>query len=370
MSTLNYKFFGVALDPIDMSHHMAVKHAYLNALVAGTVPKPNFLDPYDALTSHLQDLFASQCFTKAGRVPVDSWLTPKPNVEDAPLVNADSYAAFVDSGGIRAYTEIVEHFVLKRILPERPIMLGVDHSSTGGVLKALSKEYGPESITLIILDSHFDASYIKTRKDLFEYAKDMGAPEIVGISPLIEVASSLEKKVPESYNCGSFLRYLLDEAVILPENMKIIGVSDYPGEKMREIDDPRVKNYVKFYESFEDKGITFVSKETLKSHGVARALKPVLKDVKKSYVYISLDVDIGSLNGVYAARFMNVIGLSLEDIYAITQLIKRTLRQPSLHLLGFDIMEIDVHLAGVRLKDGTIDRTYEMADKFVRLLVD
>ena len=370
VNLLNNKFFGVALDPDDTSRKLAIKHAYLNALLAGTVPYPDFLDPYDALTYSLQDLFMSPCFIKTGRVLVDSWLTPKPKVEDVLLVNADNYAAFVDSGGCGAYEEIVKHFVMKKIFPERPIMFGVDHSSTGGVLKALSKEYGSENITMIILDSHFDASYTKMRMDLFEYAKEKGTPEILGISPLIEDVSILEQEVPESYNCGSFLRYLIDEAVILPENLKVIGVSDYPNEKMRKINDHRVKNYVELYESFEDKGVTFAPKETFKRIGVTRALKPILNEMEKTHVYISLDVDIGSLNGVYAARFMNVIGLSLEDIYEISRLIKQALKQQKLLLLGFDIMEIDVHLAGAQLKDGTIDKTYEMADNFVRFLLD
>ena len=47
--------------------------------------------------------------------------------------------------------------------PVMPVMLGVDHSATGGVVSALSEKLGPENMSVVVLDQHFDGFPVSLR---------------------------------------------------------------------------------------------------------------------------------------------------------------------------------------------------------------
>jgi arginase family enzyme len=130
--------------------------------------------------------------------------------------------AFIDSDGCREYAEKVESFLRETILPGIPIMLGVDHSLTGGCVKALTREYDSVNLALIILDSHFDAIIPSVRCGLIQY--DVETNPISPFSP----SDPYVKGRLDSYNADSFIYYLVKERVLPPENILVLGVSDYP----------------------------------------------------------------------------------------------------------------------------------------------
>lgn len=359
-------FFGVPLDPDDREERCLIKRAYVYALIRGHIPIPNFLTPYEALMHHLHEIFVNPKFVRLGEIPIESWLRPKPSFRDLPMINSDAFSAFLAADCCRDYAEIVNMFVRRRVLPNRFVMIGVDHSSTGGCLKALSSFYGAENLGVIILDSHFDAFHVRLRKSLFSYAKEHSIPIIMPCADNLE--SVLEPDLPETYNSGSFLRYLLEEKIILPENVIVVGVSDYPSEDLEKVNDERVKRWVNEYKRFEEEGVTFLPRMRLKKEGLG-PLKAFLGNLRKPYVYVSLDVDVMSFRGVYAARVLNTMGLEPNEVYGVIEIIEEYVVKKGIELIGLDLMEIDVHAANAHLKNGVMDRTYDISKTIIKKMV-
>ncbi|MBS7604938.1 MAG: arginase family protein [Candidatus Bathyarchaeia archaeon] len=360
-------FFGVPLDPDDREERCLIKRAYIYALIRGHVPTPNFLTPYEALMHYLQEIFVDPKFVKLGEIPVESWLRPKPSFRDLSMINPDTFSAFLAADCCRDYAEMVNIFVRRKVLPNKFVMIGVDHSSTGGCLKALTSFYGVEKIGVIILDSHFDAFHAKLGKSLFTYIKEHGIPAFMPHTNNFE--GLLELDAPETYNSGSFLRYLLEERVILPENVIVIGVADYPSKGLEEIEDERVKKWVSEYRRFEREGVLILPRTRLKREGM-NPLKMALNSLRTPFIYISLDIDVMSFREVYAARILNTIGLDPNEVYEILEIIKKYIIKKGIELVGFDLMEIDVHAANAHLKNGIVDRTYDISKVVIRKIID
>lgn len=361
-------FFGVPFDPDDREERCLIKRAYIYALTRGHIPMPNFLTPYEALIHYLNDIFMDKRFIKLGEIPIESWLRPKPSPKDLPMINPEAFSAFLAADCCRDYAEIVNMFVRRKVLPNKFVMIGVDHSSTGGCLKALSSFYGAENLGVIILDSHFDALHIGLRKSLFSYAREHNVPIIMPSPSANCLESSLDSDFPETYNSGSFLRYLLEEKIILPENLMVVGVSDYPSKDLEKIDDERIKRWVDEYKRFEDEGVTFLPRNRLREEGLG-PLKTFLGKLRKSYVYVSLDIDVMSFRGVYAARVLNAIGLEPDEVYGVIETIERYVTNKEVELVGFDLMEIDVHSANAHLKNGVVDKTYDISKTIIKRMV-
>lgn len=360
-------FFGVPLDPDDREERCLVKRAYIYALIRGHVPTPNFLTPYEALVHHLQEIFANPKFVKLGEVPVESWLRPKPSPSDLSMVNPDVFSAFLAAGCCRDYAEMVNVFVKRKVLPNKFIMIGVDHSSTGGCLEALTSFYGADKVGVIILDAHFDAFHAKLGKNLLAYIKEHNISTFMPSTNNLE--GLLESDVPETYNSGNFLRYLLEEKVVLPENVIAVGVTDYPDEEIEKIEDERIKRWVNEYKRFEKEGVTFLPRKKLRKEGMG-SLKMILNDLRTPFLYISLDIDVMSFKGVYAARILNTIGLEPNEVYEILETTKKYVVKKGVELVGFDLMEIDVHVANTHLKNGIVDRTYDISKVIIKKIID
>ena len=171
--------------------------------------------------------------------------------------------------------------------------------------------------------------------------------------------------IQESYNCATWLKYMLDEGVVRPDRLIVFGISDYPTAAMRQ--DPRLSRYVGAYRAFEEAGVTFVTKEEIRQKGVRGALAPLLNEMAADRLYVSLDADIGSLDAVHAARFMNVVGLSSEELFEIARVLEETLREKE--LIGLDVCGIETFLLGRKFPNGTTDRTLERLSDFVRILL-
>ncbi|MHA2035957.1 MAG: arginase family protein [Promethearchaeota archaeon] len=360
------KVFGAALDATDFPLSLQIKQNYLNQLAQNLVIDPNFLDPYEGLLLYSRVLSKDK-YHKIGKFPIESWLTPKPNLEDLPLINQLEFQKFTRKGEIRNYSEKLENYVKKKILPDVPLMIGVDHSLTGGVLKALSHEHGPEDLLILIFDAHFDGLPANISLNITKYMKDH--PEEINplISEQIEIVNE-NSNIVDTYTCASFLSYLLKELVIIPENLIIFGCQDYPDAKFRSLRDPRIVEFVEFYDEMEQNGVKFIPKSERST--MIKKLSTFLKGTEKSKIYISFDTDVGALKEIIATRFRNAIGIDQMTILNAAKTIKNVINSKKIDLVGLDIMEIETFLLnGVFPKSGREDQTIKVVDNFLDVLI-
>ena len=356
------KVFGAALDATDFPLSLQIKLNYLNQLAQNFEIDPNFLDPYEAMLLNSRVLLKNN-YHKMGKFPIESWLTPKPNLEDLPLMNQLEFQKLSSEGIIRLYSEKLETYVKNNILPDIPLMIGVDHSLTGGMLNALSHEYGPEDLLILIFDAHFDGLPAKISLNIAKYMKDHPEETNPLISDQIETVNE-NFNIVDTYTCASFLFYLLKEKVIIPENLIIFGCQDYPDTKFRSLDDPRIVEFVEFYDEMEQRGVKFIPKSDTST--MIRKLSTVLKETEKSKMYISFDTDVGALREIIATRFRNAIGIDQTTIIDAAKIIKNVMNSKKIDLIGLDIMEIETHLLNkVFPKSGRKDQTIKVVDSFL-----
>ncbi len=355
--------FGVALDPTDDELKLEFKTILARDLAAG---RTRFRNPYEALTGVLQDLIARGLCEVSGEVEIPSWLTPTPNPSDLPLLTAENNLRFIDEGGCDEFAERVRGFPETRPARGIPAVIAVDHSMTGGALRALAREHGSSDMAVLVVDSHFDGLQLAERMELFRYGKETGSDDAEGPPADPSPDRWTEKyAAQESYNCATWLKHAVDDRVVKPDRLIVFGISDYPTEDMRQ--DPRLSRYVGAYRAFEEAGVTFVTKKEIRQKGVRGALGPLLNGMAADRLYVSLDADIGSLDAVYAARFMNVVGLSGEELCEIARVLEETLREKE--LIGLDVCGIETFLLGREFPNGSTDRTLERLSDFVRILL-
>ena len=362
------KVFGAALDPIDDPMKVLAKCSYINKLAQNIVdPERNFLDPYDGLLK-LSKVLNKEEYIKIGKFPIDTWLTPKPEIEDYPLVDPFKYQEYVNNGALRTLSKNLENFITEKILPDIPLMIGVDHSLTGGVLSALSKKYGPENVLIVMFDAHFDAIPASVSLDLVKYMQEHQKEIHVLSSGLLESMDVDNITLTNTYSCASFLDYLIQDKIILPQNLIVYGCQDYPNEEYFSIKDSRVKQFVDYYLSFEEKGVKIIPAMKNRNDMIEK-LKKSLENYTVPYIYISFDVDVGVFKEIIAARFMNVIGIEKESILNAVKVIKDYMISNKSELIGLDFLEIDTYVLGRELKkSGAKDRTAEVIDEFLEII--
>jgi len=356
--------FGVPLEPLPSMESLLIKKSYVRALTLGNMPQPDYRDPYDFLSNNLPEAVSGK-YRLLGEVSVPVWLQPKPKPIDTMNLTIDLFNEFIESGGCTTIAGKVHDFVNNNVLPMIPGMIGVDHSSTYGIISALTK-YSDEKLGLIVLDSHFDAVPVDLRHGLIDYAKETDLPGIpldVYSQDFQPVSFSGENEKSGALNAENFLLHLLDDKLIDPENLVMVGITDYPGSAFEESDDPRLRNYLNYFKSLEDSGTHFISKPILDEYGT-EPFEKALKHLKTKRVYISLDIDIGSLSSVYACRFLNTVGLSFHQIQAVFQSVFDFFSD-DLTLAGFDLMEIDIHKLGARIDSTHFDQTGEISRLFL-----
>jgi arginase family enzyme len=360
------KVFGAALDATDFPLSLQFKQIYLNQLAQNLVSAPNFLDPYEGLLLFSRVLSKDK-YCKIGKFTIESWLTPKPNPEDLSLMNQLEFQKFTSKGAIRIYSERLDNYVKNNILPDIPLMIGVDHSLTGGVLNALSNEFGPEDLLILIFDAHFDGLPANISLNIAKYMNQHPEEK----NPLIsEYINNINENfnIVDTYTCASFLFYLLEEKVIYPENLIIFGCQDYPDEKFRSLNDSRIVEFVEFYDKMEQKGIKFIPKSDTST--MISKLSIILKKIERSKIYISFDTDVGALREIIATRFRNAIGIDQTTILNAAKIIKNVIISKKIDLIGLDIMEIETHLLNkVFPKSGRNDQTVKVVDSFLDVLI-
>jgi arginase family enzyme len=337
------KLFGAALDPADDPWGLRLKQAWMTADPVALDGLAACRDPYDAVTGTLAGLLRERRIKPAGKVPLPAWLSPRPDPAVLPRVTAANMTVFFDSGELLEITRQIQFFVNDKILPAIPVMLGVDHSATAGVLAALSEKHGAENLGVLVLDQHFDALPLSVR--------------LAGLEP-----GAIPVGFSDSFCCGSFWAWLIDGGMVLPRNLAFIGVADYPAAG-----DPRREAYRRAYLDFESRGCRFFSLDRFR--GDYRAdLARFIEATAASEVYVSLDLDVASYAGSRAARYMDRPGLSGETVLATARAIAAAASRGRFHICGLDVMEFNMHFLGIETPDGVRDTTLDMVGGFLAAL--
>ena len=362
------KVFGAALDPIDDPSKVLAKCSYINRLAQNRIaPERDFLDPYEGVLKFSQVLKKEE-FIKIGKFPIETWLTPKPKIEDYQLLHPSKFQEFVNIGAVRDYSTNLENFVVEKVLSDIPLMIGVDHSLTGGVLSALSKKYGPENILIVVFDAHFDGIPSSISLNVAKYMQEHQEEIHVLLPEMFESMDINKITLDDTYSCASFLDYLIQDEIIYPQNLIIYGCQDYPSKELLSVEDLRVKQYVDYYLSFEEKGVKFIPGVS-NTNNMVEKLEESLENYKVPYIYISFDVDVGVFKDILAARFMNVIGIEKGLILNAAKVIKNFMVSKKCELIGIDFLEIDTYILGREFKkSGAKDRTVEVIDEFLEII--
>lgn len=334
---MTIKLFGAAVDVLDETAKIGLKLAYLDALKAGHLPDGLPADPYDAIVPLLTDMCDDKV-TPAGKLDLPGWIRPRPQTEDAPLVTPERYRDFIDSEAVIAYSDSCAQWVAQLAPTDVPCLILVDHALSAGPLTALSARFGPDDLAVVVLDSHFDAIPAPLR-----------APPGIAL--------------PDSglANCGSFLAALMEKNVMFPENLFIVGAADYPRKGV-------TAAYTKAYNAWLDRGVTVIPNDG-HAETIGDRLAAALKNHPARYLYVSLDADVGSLNGLNAVRFQDHLGLDEQTVLGLAKTLNRLLAAGHFELAGLDIAEVDVHLLGLTGPDGEVDRTDWICAEFIQLLL-
>lgn len=346
MRTISTAFFGSALDVLDQEEKIFVKQAYLTACERGLIQGPDYRDPYQGF---VEQKLLPEGVLLAGSAPVPSWLTCKPELSDYPKISQSSYQQFLEDNGCLSLGHDIKNFVINRIFPNRPALIGVDHSQTAGVILALGERYNPEDLGLIILDAHQDAIEEQFYHMLFQ-SKVNGSE-----------GKKLLDKNGCSFQCGNFVKYLVDQGQIKAENIIFIGLNDLPESLNPE--DPNMAQFMTAYKGLQNQGAKLISKDEIINQ--SGTLTAALKKLKTPYFYVSTDVDVGSLASIHAARFMHQIGVDEGAIYFILDSLESWATQAGSHCVGFDLMEMDIHLA-----DNPWDKTFKIGANILSRLTN
>jgi arginase family enzyme len=313
-------------------------------------------DPLEAVADILRTLVPEERWHRGGVIEVPPWLRPQPPADAMPQVDTAAFVAFIDRDGCRDMAARVEHFVRDTILPGIPCMVAVDHCLTGGVIRALAAHYGKENLTTVVLDSHTDAVPMSVLSAAVQYDIDTN-PD----SPHFKDDPFLYNRT-ESYNASSFIHHLLEEQVILPGNLMILGASDLPQKRAARIKDRRIADYVDVFGRLKRKGVKLVGKKDCQTKPTK--VKNLFRQIKTPYVYVSIDMDIGSRNAVEAVRFRDWKGLSANQIYGLAAALTGRLGK-GLELVGMDVTEFNARRAGQPGAAG-FDQTYEIAAELIK----
>lgn len=315
-------------------------------------------DPLDGVLEILRNKEYQFDFREAGKIEVPSWLLPNPAAEDRSSLTTKNFTAFIDKGGCLEMAQKVRSFVTGEILPSSgiPCLVGIDHSLTGGAYKAVSDYYGKENVSLLVIDTHTDAIPMSAHADAIQYDIDINP------SSVYDPKDPYLYDRPDSYNASSFLYHMLQSDDVIPQNLFIMGVSDYPEKKTFRIKDDRIQRYTSAFSSLKRKGCKIVTKKDCQ-FGFNK-LKTIISNISTAYVYISVDMDIGAANAVNGVRFLNWKGLDERMIFQLINEICEVFNR-NVKLAGMDIVEINPRKAGEQSHNGK-DKTYEIAAEIIK----
>ena len=343
------KVMGVGVDASDDPWTLQLKLAALNAQEKGL--ESLHVDPYDMIVPELLRLCDG--VEPVGKLPVPSWLSPRPKVSDAHLISKDHMGLFVSKGGMLKLANKVKRFTQEKVAPGYPIMLGVDHSATGGVISALSEALGPKNLAVLVLDQHFDGLPLSLRLDSAFQRHSSGAPFLH------------DTAYDNTYCCGNFWKHLIENRIVLPQNLFFIGVADYPDEKTP----PQWRRFRESYLEFEAQGCHFFPLKAFEGAYIDDLKEFIEKKIRAPQLYVSLDLDVGAYRCVHAARYMDRVGINREALMNVARITARNCRSGRFQLVGMDVMEFNIHFLRLETKDGMKDETVSIALDFIKELI-
>jgi len=294
------------------------------------------VDPYDVITPLL--MANSPDLRAGGKFILPGWLEPRPGGEALPLVNIEQYRDFIDRDEIAVFVTRCKKWIQETIFPDTPCMIAVDHAMTAAPIAALSEKIGSANLAVVIIDSHFDA-----------------------LPPHLRAPEDVAAPVCGTSNCGSFIASLVKQGIIEPENIYVVGVSDYPPE---DVTGP----YAIEYHALIKQGINIIPKST-EDNLIVRELSRALMKNNASHLYISLDADVGAYTCMNAVRFPDFKGLSKETILGVASVLRNIIQTGKFQLAGIDVAEIDVHLLGLPGPDGSLDQTENICAEFISAII-
>lgn len=345
-------FFGCPLDGDERHESIHEKLSLMG--IPGTVD-----DPYEGVMEMIRREVDPELWAEKGSLNVPSWLRPIPSSTDRERVTTEAFADFVDHGGFETYAQQVGDFIGTQILPDIPCMIAVDHSLTGGAFKKLVEVYEAKDVSLIVLDSHTDAFPMSVMAGMIQYDIDTNPDTVHDRDDPFLYGRR------DSYNASSFLYHLLTDEVLRPQNLYLIGISDFPPKHAFRIKDQRIRDYVNIFSELKGSGVTILTKNDFLIS--PSKIKNVLNHIKSPYVYISVDMDIGARNGVEGVRFLERQGLNERQIYRLVDFLRGALMK-GIRLAGMDLTEINPRRAGSRSSTGE-DKTYRIAANIIRRLL-
>lgn len=289
-------------------------------------------DPYASVMAYIREEVGTHLWEEIGSLDVPGWLRPIPPFRDRSSIVVDNFIDFIDRDGCRTLAQMIGNHVVERIFPNIPCMVAVDHALSGGVFQELRGLYAPEDLSLIVLDSHTDAIPAPILCEAIRYDIETNANSVhEGDDPFLTDR-------PDSFNASSFLHHLLGEHVIKPENLYIIGISDYPPGNAFRVKDPRIKRYTGIYSGLKKRGVKMITKKGLVAN--PSKVKAILRKIETPYVYVSIDMDVGAGNAVEAVRFCNWHGISQDQLYNLAGLIQGLISE-GIKLAGLDVTEFN-----------------------------
>ena len=344
-------FFGCPLDSDERDESVREKLSCI-----GTGQEED--DPYPFIMEFIRKEVYPSLWEEMGSLGVPEWLRPVPPLTEKAHINVDNFVSFIDNDGCRTFARMIAEHVVGEIYPDIPCMLTVDHSLTGGVFEKLVKLYTPEDLSLILLDSHTDALLPSILSGAIGYDIETNRNSVYDRNdPFLKDRS-------ESYNASSFLYHLLEEGLVEPSNLYIIGISDYPPKRSFRIKDQRIKQYVGLFSGLKKKGVKLITKKGLLSS--PSKVRAMLRGLNTPNLYVSIDMDIGAGNALDGVRFRNWQGINEKQIYSIADLLKEILSK-GIRLVGMDLAEFNPRRANPGYLTGN-DRTYRIASNLIRKL--
>lgn len=350
------RIFGAALDALSSLERVNLKGAYINHLRKTSLIGEGFEDPYDFIKTHVKrSLVLNNNIQWSGKIPIPSWLTPKPQKSDSQKLSIDKLNKFLESNGCWKYALRIADYINEGIYPDVPVMIGVDHSLTGGSIMALSEKI--PNLNVVILDAHFD---VMNNKGTYE--QDFPGGKAVFSS---HYDGKMRSEAPlDYYECGNFLDHLLKKQVIKPNNLWILGVQDEIFRELRGKSnntgqlDLNIISIRKWIEA----GVHVIFKHQVKSGN--------FKMVLSGPTYISIDVDVGSMTSVYSARFMNSYGLNKAEFSQLIQKVSRVIHTSNYPLVGLDVMEFDIYFLEAIKGEKIKNNTEEIISKIFKVFVN
>ncbi len=339
-------FFGCPLDCDERHEALQEKLSFLDR-------GQEAADPYEAVMTLVRSELDSSNWLEKGSLIIPAWLKPIPPAAEKEKLTSGDMVRFLDGDGCRELAEQAGRFARDQVFPHVPCLIGVDHSLTGGVYRRVVERYAPDEVALVVLDSHTDAIPMSILAPAIQY--DAAAnPELVH-----DPEDPLLYDRPDSYNASSFLYYLLAEGVVLPGNLYILGIGDYPPKYAFRLRDERIRDYVAFYQELRSTGVNLVTKEELV--GSPSRVRRILEAIKTPYLYVSVDMDIGARNALEGVRFLDRQGLDEMQLLRVVGYLADLL-QRGVKLAGLDLTEFNPRRAGR-------DRTYPLAARIIQKLL-